>query len=239
MNTEKIIELKQKFERNELGLISSINYIFNEDNTINWRKMIKSEFLVANRDSLKKKKIDPETVKISELEDKDLLILLGGIKELAQIRGFKSVTYPQVLITDQYVCAVCRIKWTPNYETNFQPVTFEAIADAHIENTTDFGSIHLAAMAENRAFVRCVRNFLKINIVGQEETTQEDINFVTHNPTDFFTNLLKKNKISFLKVKKVLIANNIKNAEKFKKVKDIPPSVMMEYVSKIKNGEIK
>ena len=39
-------------KRNQYGLLENkkINYVFNDDGSVNWRKMIKPEFLVANRD---------------------------------------------------------------------------------------------------------------------------------------------------------------------------------------------
>ena len=47
--------------------------------------------------------------------------------------------------------------------------TFSAIGDASPNNTESFARFYLGPIAENRAFVRCVRNFLKINVVAQEE----------------------------------------------------------------------
>ena len=124
--------------------------------------MIRPEFLVPNKQRT-------QETDISKLEDKDLLILLGGIKELAQIRGFKSVGYSIPSATPIYVMAACTIAWVGNYETNNEDIIFEALADASPDNTQSFAKNYLAAIAENRAFVRCVRNFLKINIVGQDE----------------------------------------------------------------------
>ena len=46
--------------------------------------MVRTEFLVANKQRT-------QQTDVSQLEDRDLLILLGGIKELAQIRGFTDV----------------------------------------------------------------------------------------------------------------------------------------------------
>ena len=73
-------------KRNQYGLLEdkNVEYVFNEDGSINWRKMIKSEFLVANRDRT-------DETDISKLEDHELIILLGGLKDLASIRGFTSV----------------------------------------------------------------------------------------------------------------------------------------------------
>ena len=49
------------------------------------------------------------------------------------------------------------------------PCSFEDIANATLENTNDFCAKFLETIATNRAFVRCVRNFLGINIVGDDE----------------------------------------------------------------------
>jgi hypothetical protein len=43
------------------------------------------------------------------------------------------------------------------------------MANATLDNTNDFCAKFLETIATNRAFVRCVRNFLGINIVGDEE----------------------------------------------------------------------
>ena len=69
----------KKIKRDENGLISGVKYVYTEDGLIDWRKMIKSEYLVINKDSVK-----GET-DITKLKDWQLIILLGGIKELAQI----------------------------------------------------------------------------------------------------------------------------------------------------------
>jgi hypothetical protein len=49
------------------------------------------------------------------------------------------------------------------------PCAFEDMANATLENTNDFCAKFLETIATNRAFVRCVRNFLGINIVGDDE----------------------------------------------------------------------
>ena len=86
---------KNKFTRDSDGLLDSTDYVFNEDGTINWRGMIKPNFLVANRQKTNKSDI-------SELEDSQLIILLGGIKDLAQIRGFSKVEYSVHQATPEY-----------------------------------------------------------------------------------------------------------------------------------------
>ena len=110
--SEEEVSTVASVKRDEHGLITEpkVEYIFSEDGFVNWRKMVKPEYLVANRQRA-------QGVDVTELEDKDLLILLGGIKELAQIRGYSSVEYDIKTPSPDYVVAVCGIKWIPNFET--------------------------------------------------------------------------------------------------------------------------
>lgn len=226
------------FRRNKYGLIEneSINYIYNEDATINWRKMVKQEYLVPNRQKT-------QETDVSKLEDKDLLILLGGIKELAQIRGYTSVEYKVVAASENYFATSCKIKWIPNYETNEEPIEFEALADATSNNTKSFARFFLAAIAENRAFVRCVRNFLKINIVSQEELGDVKIleeNTQTENPTSpiaLLDKTMKDKNISFDQLKKKLIKEKFENADAINSVQDIPKVKIFELIERLKKYE--
>ena len=61
----------KKIKRDANGLISgsTVNYAFNEDGLIDWRKMIKTEYLVPNRDRT------TET-DVTKLKDTELIILL-------------------------------------------------------------------------------------------------------------------------------------------------------------------
>jgi hypothetical protein len=222
--------------RNKYGLIEdkSINYVYNDDGTINWRKMVKTEYLVNNRQKT-------QETDVSKLEDKDLLILLGGIKELAQIRGYTKVEYNVVSATDTYFATSCRITWSPNYETNGNEIIFESLADATVNNTKSFARFFLAAIAENRAFVRCVRNFLKINIVSQEELGDakllEEANKVQENPTsplNLLEKIMKQKNISFDNLKIKLIKENFENAEKINSLNDIPKAKIFELIERIK-----
>ena len=222
--------------RNKYGLLenNNIKYIYNEDGTINWRKMVKTEYLVPNRQKT-------QETDVSKLEDKDLLILLGGIKELAQIRGYTTVEYKVVAATENYFATSCRITWIPNYETDGREIVFEEIADATCNNTKSFARFFLAAIAENRAFVRCVRNFLKINIVSQEELGDAKIldesNIVVENPTSPQTLLEKTMKdkgITFDILKKKLIKEKFDGAENFNVITDIPKVKIFELIDRIK-----
>jgi hypothetical protein len=229
-------------ERDENGLISQpkIEYIFDDRGFVNWRKMVKVEHLVANRQRTQESDA-------SQLEDKDLLILLGGIKELAQIRGYSSVEYDVKTPSADYVVATCRIKWIPNFETEGREVVFSAIADASPGNTHSFASDYLAAIAENRSFVRCVRNFLRVNIVGQDELgagggskqaqTNATAALVSFNPKEHLLGLMSQKGISFDKLRARLVKEAYEKADTFKSVKDIPNIKIFELIDRIQNSK--
>jgi len=157
-----------KKTRDENGLLTDIEYKFAEDGFINWRGMVKPEFLYPNRDFFDSRNQEVPT-SVEGLEDRQLLIMLAGIKELARLRGFKSVSYDVKHIDTNYVVATCSIEWIGNYETAGETVKFQDVANATADNTDDFCIKFLETIACNRAFVRCVRNFLNIHIVGFDE----------------------------------------------------------------------
>lgn len=159
------------YKRDENGLLESVEYIFNDDGSVNWRAMINHEHLYPNKDwfGMRNQSV-PDS--IEGLEDTQLLIKLSGIKELLRLRGFESVQFDVVESSDDRAVVVCTVKFTKNYEHNeifSDTITFSSIGNATIDNTNGFGQKFLEPIAENRAFVRCVRNFLNIHIVGADE----------------------------------------------------------------------
>lgn len=164
---------REKYTRDEDGLIASIEHIENEDGSINWRAMVKPEFLFPNREWFEKREKEvPKT--IEDLKDEQLCINLAGIKELASLRGFNTVDFDVVRSDDQHATVKCTIEFIGNYETNDRPITFSSVANATAMNTSNFGDKFLETFAENRAFIRCVRNFLKVHVVGDEEIDKSD-----------------------------------------------------------------
>ena len=150
------------------------NFKFNEDNSINWRGMVKAEYLYPNKDwfELRGKPV-PDSVE--GLADHQLLIKLGGLKELAKLRGYNQVSYDVIKCERDYVVVKCKISWKALMESEGSmkiledPCIFEDMANATLQNTNDFCAKFLETIATNRAFVRCVRNYLGINIVGDDE----------------------------------------------------------------------
>ena len=224
--------------RNELGLISdgSVEYTYDDNGLVDWRKMVKQEFLVPNKQKTKE-------TDISNLADKDLLILLGGIKNLAQIRGFSKVEYRVYSAAPDYVMTSCGITWLPNYETENKEVYFEALADASMSNTKSFARNFLAAIAENRAFVRCVRNFLRINVVGQDE--MGDASLLTESnsastatsaadPHSLLSSVMQEKGVSFDDLKKKLVDEGKIKEFEYKSLQDIPKSQIFALIKRLK-----
>ena len=223
-------------ERNSQGLLENVEYSYKEDGSIDWRKMVKNDYLVPNKQRTSESDV-------SKLDDSKILILLAGIKELAQIRGFKSVKYTVSHADMEYVCVTCGITWIGNYETGGEEVYFESMADAGTHNTESFGQSFLATTAENRAFVRAVRNFLKINLVGNEEMGPKKIassgnsyqNFSSNkfSAVNYLETTLRENNISFNYVKERMISEEISGAENWQTVNDIPSLVAYDIIEKI------
>lgn len=166
MNDKKNQQQVSK-SRNTLGLIEGIDYKTNEDGSINWRAMVKPEYLFPNRGWFEARKQQMPT-SIEGLNDSQLLIKLAGIKELAKLRGYTSVKYDVIKCEPSYVSIKCGITWIPNYESEYESY-YEDIANATVNNTSDFAVKFLETIAANRAFVRAVRNFLNVHIVGSDE----------------------------------------------------------------------
>ena len=231
-------KLKQ-IKRDDSGLLSDVNYHFSGEGLIDWRKMINNKWLVPNRQRT------TET-DVSNLKDYELIILLGGIKELAQTRGFTDVKYDVVSPSADYVVATCSITWIPNYETEGKEVTFSAIGDASPQNTSGFGQMFLAACAENRSFVRCVRNFLRINIVAQEELTKMVAGKSTYSPSEkeeeknktspsfLLKKIMAEKGVGFDSVKKKLEKEKFEGLSKISSIEDIPKFKMFELIERIK-----
>ena len=157
-----------RFKRNVFGLLDNVDYTFDDDGSVNWRSMIKDEHLFPNKSWFDMRRKDtPRT--IDGLGDHQLLIKLSGIKELAKLRGFSDVAYEVVKCEPDHVAVICRVTFLPNYETGGKAVVFQDVANATLNNTSNFATKFLETIACNRAFVRSVRNFLNVHIVGDDE----------------------------------------------------------------------
>lgn len=239
----------EKTKRNEYGLFDHVKYEFDENGFVNWRKLISQEFLVPNEQKLtddQKKALESGTLKLEELNDNQMLILLGGIKELASLRGFVSVEYEVVSASREYCCVKCSINWMPNFETEGNYIIFSSVADAHAGSTDErIGVNYLATIAENRAFTRAVRNFLKINILGKEEikATGFTKNFNeaapktsgTPKPKDILKSLMEEKNVSFSSIQNKMIKDGVEGADKLTGIDDLSIPTILQFITLIKN----
>jgi hypothetical protein len=169
----------ERFQRDAMGLLTKVNYLFKEDGTVDWKLMIPSKYIVVNTEYFERRQIAvPDSAE--GLEDKQCLVLLGGIKELAKIRGILKVEKQVVESNFDRAVVLCRITFAPNYETDMQPFVYEEVANATLSNTNQFSQLFLETIASNRAFVRAVRNALRIDIVGSDELST----IPTHNNSE-------------------------------------------------------
>ncbi len=158
----------EKFTRDDNGLLKNISYTFNEDGSVNWRAMIKDDHLFPNRGWFESRGKDIPS-NAEGLGDHQLLIKLSGIKELARLRGINHVAYYTEKCELDHVAVNCTVGFIGNYETGGESISFQDMANATLDNTSSFATKFLETIACNRAFVRCVRNFLNVHIVGDDE----------------------------------------------------------------------
>lgn len=233
------------FSRDQNGLLINKPYEFTEDGLVNWRKMINSKYLVPNLSKFPSG-TENKDLNVQDLDDSQLLILLGGIKELANIRGYSKVEYKVFNCTQNHVAVSCKITWLPNFETSNNSVEFESLADAHLDNTKSFAKDFLMAIAENRAFVRAVRNFLRINILGSDELGDTKNQTVVHtesgtenaiaasHPANVLKEAMSKANISFEKIKETMTKEGVEEAASWSSVSDIPHKTIFSLIQRIK-----
>jgi hypothetical protein len=236
----------RQMERDENGLVVGVKYVYTEEGFVDWRKMIPLKYLAVNKERvLKTEDTDVSIMSEEELDefkqntdDKNLYVLLAGYKFLAKLRGYTSVTYKVSQTHSGNPVIKCRINWTANFETNGEPVVFESVASATADNTDGIFSGFLESIAENRSFIRTVRNFLGIDILGESEGFTENVahdedeegepevkkESINMGPEGALKAKLDKMNIDFDKLKKNLIRKEFAGAAELTCFEDITKS---------------
>lgn len=242
------------FKRDDNGLIPGIDYILTDEGLIDWRAVIPNKFFYIKNDQRSRVRIEKKYGKSikdiditnDKVSDSDLIITLGGIKYVAKVRGILSVSENIKESNEDYCSVTCNIIFTPNFETEMNAVPFSASASAHRNNTTDFYQKYLVEAASNRAFVRCVRNFLNINIVSKEELGEIDNNnsgeddILSNSPSDsqvsILETIMKKKKMDFKQLKMKLSKEKFfDGVENITSVREIPKAKMFTLIERISN----
>lgn len=225
--------------RSSQGYYANINYPKNEFGRINWKEMIPKEYLVVNKEYFDRVG-KPYPAEAEGLRDQELLVLLNGFKWLARIRGYNELLFPTI-VSSPYHCTVeCRIKWIPCEDNDYQTDISSGIGDATPDNTTSFTKFYLGPMAENRSFVRCVRNYLNISILGKEEIgdikkEQKSSQSESQGLVEKLQNLMLEKKISFENIKAKLISEGLTEASVFTELKQIPTVRVFDLITRLKN----
>jgi hypothetical protein len=179
------------FQRDfDTGLVIGQAYPRRADGRIDWVQLIPKEQIVFNTNNPKiaadiEKAYGKPAKELNygelvaagvQVNPKHLLVLLQGFVEVASLRGYSAtgriahaLSYPPEAAIS--ICE-CNIDWHPNVE---EPNGFSSYgtADATMENTGGWG--YLSAMAGNRAFVRAVRQGLRIPIMSFDEIAKKDM----------------------------------------------------------------
>ena len=227
-------------KRQNNGLIEGVQYIKDDNDKINWLKMIPEEYLYINQD--KKNAISKRLgkniseVSISEVLDTELVITLQGIRYLLDLRGYKECDINLDVATPDYVAATCKIKFISN-EEDFEQI-YTGNASAHPNNTKSWYRNYLVEAASNRALCRAVRFYLKINIVSREELGMEQEGSFEEPKTlvpdihEELSKLMNIKNISFGDLKKQFP----KNSEKWENIKSIPRVTAFTILGQLKQG---
>ena len=102
------------------------------------------------------------------------------------------------------------------------------------------------AIAENRAFVRSVRNFLRINILGSDELGDSKNQTVIHtesgvesqvsasHPSNVLKDLMSRANISFDTIKDTLVKEGVEDASNWASISEIPNKTIFSLIQRIK-----
>jgi hypothetical protein len=170
----RYINQVNKVNRDQYGLLLSVEYPFKEDGKIDWAKLIEPQYFVPNVRYFEDRG-QPVPKSAKGLSDNQKVVLLMGYKKLSNLRGFSSLKYIPIGYSGDEVVVSCEIDWLPNFETGMKPITYSSIGNASLRNVTDDTfSKFLGPLAENRAFIKNVRSFLSIPIYGFDEFAKKD-----------------------------------------------------------------
>lgn len=219
------LQAAELYSRDELGLLSGVEHVFNEDGSVNWREMVPKEYLFPNKDLFARRN-KPIPSSIDGLKDYELCIKLGGIRHLAKLRGIRKCFFEHPRLDEEYVVSQCTIEWMPNYESNFEPSSYSDSANATSKNCRDFGLKFLETIANNRSFIRAVRNYLNVNIVGEDELDKTDGSSSSeaetpNNNSAYSPNATFVNKMKTLGIKKLYQIRGILKLAKERGIIDI------------------
>lgn len=196
--------------------------------TINWMGFCRKEHYVLNKENAAiKKLISKAEVKslskkreqeiLDSLEESDFsckLLLLQFFKDIVHAAGYKSIKYVPLGQASQTYCSLaCEIEFEDGRVST-------GVADAHVSNSTSFTKYYCAAIAENRSFIRAVKQHFNIPVLGKDEigeTPSEDGGNLTPNGSSDVAGQPTPNTTLQSLVQKKLKIENFEDFKKFLK----------------------
>jgi hypothetical protein len=163
-----------RFQRDaNTGLVNGFPYRYTSDGLIDWRACVDPRFLY-----IAKERVDDVVraqgraladIDILAVKDDWLRIRVGGLNQLAHLRGVRSCTYPIMQTREGFASVVCELELIPNVESDMMPEIWSGIASACRTSMDARMLPYLETFAENRAFSRAVKRALQINILSDIE----------------------------------------------------------------------
>lgn len=136
--------------------------------SVDWKALIPPQFIYI-RNSNKEDIVSDE--EMESVDDQQKLVKLEGYRFLAEVRGFTK-NKSKVLRLDDETCTIQNtIKWG-GYSYGglvFNKVETSATVSVCKRELGEMFKDHLVSIAENRAFCRNVRAFLRIPILSEDE----------------------------------------------------------------------
>lgn len=248
IKSSPILNQIKTIERDELGLIKSLEYKYTEEGLVDWRALIPVKYLYINNDPRNRAKLEKKYNKSYEqidilndkVADSDLIISLAGLKFLGRIRGITEVKEEIKTSNENYASVTSIVTYGGNFETEMRTITFSASASATLENTTSFYQKYLVEAASNRAFARNIRNQLSINIVSREElgaTVSEDespkVSVTPKKQIEMLQTLMDAKHVTFDNITKKLKDANQWD-DKYKSISDLPAEIIFDLLERLK-----
>lgn len=212
---------KKNFDEN--GLRPGVEYKFDKFDLVDWQGMIppryfgitdagKTRFRADKGKDWDSLDLEEKDREMTELDDRDKLILLAGCKHIAFLRGIKSQR-EKIISSDENSAEVeFTIEFLPNFETNFETVTYTSSASASKDNVSGktFQS-YLVRIAANRAQTAAIKDALRIEVLGKDEIAINEPERAASSVPDYkeqpritMKKLLKEKAISFEKLKELM-----------------------------------
>jgi len=166
-----------RFKRDEDGLVIGQTYHYTDEGKVDWKAMLRSQDLYVKREF--REEVVKEygkplgEIDLTTVKDRYLCVLVGGINRLAHLRGIRSIDYPFIHVSDGKAVASCQIEFIGNFETEGLPMVCTSVASATVRSVDADFVPYLETFAENRAFARCVKRALQINILSDVEVGGE------------------------------------------------------------------